>query len=356
MMRRVTGASAGVLLMILLLMQCKKEYSYEGGIAVFSMVSNGGSCTAVLSGNYYSGVTLGNTHTVQLQVDVTTPGIFSLQTNTRTGILFSASGSFADTGIQTITLTGSGTPDSVGDFPFTPEIPSSCTFIVSVQKQQTILADYTLTGAPNQCTNAKINGQYLTGNAMTGGNYVVLNVDVRAPGDYTIRTDTLNGISFSASGTFTKTGPQTVTLAGSGYPTNAQNLVFTPQGNNGSGCAFNLTILNSGPPATYVIVSGQNLCVGTAAGAYTAGTPLSAANTYTLEVYVTALGDFTIATKTLYGIYFYYTGTFTKLGDQTVTLTGYGTPTTIGTLTFTPEIVGPAPLGGQACDFSLAVK
>ena len=355
-MRRITGICAGVLLIFLLFSKCKKEYSYEGGTAVFSMVNNGGSCAAGLSGSYNFGVPLNNTNTVQLQVDVTTPGMFSLQTNTSGGILFSTSGSFADTGIQTITLTGSGTPDSVGDYIFTPEIPASCNFIVPVNKKPVIFANYSLTGTPGQCTNAQVNGQYFIDMALTVKNYVVLNVDVSSTGDYTIHTDTLNGIYFSASGTFTNTGPQTVTLTGSGTPVNARNLVFTPMGNNGSGCAFNLTILNTGPPATYVIVSGQNLCVGTAAGAYTAGIPLNASNTYTLEVYVTFLGNFTIATKTLNGIYFYYTGTFTTLGDQTVTLTGYGTPTSVGTFTFTPEIVGPAPIGGDACDFSLPVK
>jgi hypothetical protein len=355
-MRRVTGVCAGVLLLILLFSKCKKEYSYEGGVAVFSMVSNGGSCAAGLSGNYYSGVTLNNSNTVQLQVDVTKPGKFNLQTNTRAGIIFSTAGSFADTGIQTITLTGSGMPDSVDDFAFTPEIPASCNFIVSISMKETILANYTLTGAPNQCSNAQVNGEYFTGVALTGKNFVVLNIDVSSPGDYKIHSDTLNGIYFSAMGTFTKTGPQTVTLAGTGNPTNAGNLVFTPKGNNGSGCVFNLTILNSGPPATYVIVSGQNLCVGTVAGAYTAGIAMSAANTYTLEVFVTDLGNFTIATKTLSGISFYYTGTFTTLGDQTVTLTAYGIPNAIGNFIFTPEIVGPSPLGGEACDFTLPIK
>ena len=355
-MGRIAGLFAGVLLTILLFSKCKKEYSYEGGTAVFSMVNNSGSCVSSLSGNYFNGVSLGNTNTVQLQVNVTTAGIYSLQTNTRAGILFSTSGSFSDTGIQTITLTGTGTPDSVGDFPFAPEIPASCTFIVTVTPKQVVQANYTLSGAPNQCTNAQVNGQYLNGMELTGANFVVLNVNVVSTGDYSIVTDTQNGISFSATGTFTKTGQQNVTLTGSGTPTNARNLVFTPQGNNNSGCTFNLTILNSGPPATYVIESGQNLCIGSAAGAYTAGTPLSTANTYTLNVYVADLGNFTISTATVNGIYFYYTGTFTSLGEQTVTLTGYGTPTSVGTFNFTPEIVGPAPLGGIACDFSLGVK
>jgi hypothetical protein len=355
-MRRVAGICSGVLMILLLFSKCRKEYSYEGGLASFTVLSNAGSCIAALSGSYHSGVPLGNSNNVLLQVDVTIPGVFSLQTNTSAGIFFSASGSFTDTGIQVITLTGNGTPDAVGDFSFTPEIPSSCSFIVTVSPQQIIQADYSLSGAPNQCSQAQVNGDYFTGAGMTGKNFVVLQVNVISSGDYSIRTDTLNGIFFSASGTFTRTGPQTVTLTGSGTPTNAQNLVFTPKGNNGSACGFNLTILNSGPPATYVIESGQNLCIGTSAGAYTAGIPMSAANTYTLEVFVTFLGNFTIASKTLNGVYFYYTGTFTQLGDQTVTLTAYGTPAIIGNFTYTPEIVGPAPLGGVACDFTVPVK
>lgn len=355
-MRKFTGICAGVLLILVFFSKCRKEYSYEGGLASFTLLSNNGSCNAALSGSYFSGVPLGSSNKVLLQVDVTTPGVFSLQTNTSAGIFFSASGSFTDTGIQIITLTGNGTPNAEGDFSFTPEIPSSCSFIVTVSQQQVIQADYSLSGAPNQCNQAQVNGDYFTGVEMTGKNFVVLEVDVVSPGNYTIRTETLNGIFFSASGTFTKTGPQTVTLTGSGIPTHAQNLVFTPKGNNGSACGFNLTILNSGPPATYVIESGQNLCIGTAAGAYTAGIPMSAANTYTLQVYVTFLGNFTIASKTLNGVYFYYTGTFTQLGDQTVTLTAYGTPAIIGNFTYTPEIVGPAPLGGVACDFTIPVK
>ena len=355
-MRRTVGLTACVLLMMLLFIKCKKEYSYEGGTAKFSLLNNGGSCLAVLSGNYNVGVQLNNTNTVQLQVDVTAPGEFSLQTDSRAGMRFSTTGSFSDTGIQTIILTGSGTPDSVGNFLFTPEISAACSFTITVNIKQNIQASYSLSGAPNQCTNTQVDGQYLTGVPLTTSNFVILNVEVSATGDYAIRTDTINGIFFSVSGTFTKTGPQTVKLTGSGNPTNAQNLVFTPVGNYGSACSFDLTILNSGPPATYVIESGQNLCIGSAAGSYTAGTPLSAGNTYSLQVYVADLGNFTIATKTQNGIYFYFTGTFTKLGDQTVTLTGYGTPAAVGTFTFTPEIVGPAPLGGIACDFSLPVK
>ena len=355
-MRRLPGACAGFFLTMLLFIHCKKEYSYEGGIATFTVLNSGGNCASSLAGNYYTGVALGPSNTVQLQIDVTHPGKFSLQTNSAGGMLFSTSGSLSDTGIQTLTLTGNGIPSTTGDFSFMPGVTSSCDFVVTVTDKQVIASEYTLTGAPNACENAQVNGQYFTGKDLTPENFVAIYVDVAVPGDYIIHSETLNGISFSASGTFTKTGRQIINLMGSGNPVEAGHLDFTPKGNNGSGCTFGVTVQKSGPPATYVIVSGQNLCVGTAAGAFTAGTPLTAANTYTLQVYVTVPGNFTIATETVNGVYFYYSGEFTSTDNQNVTLQGYGTPTAIGDFILSPQIIGPAPLGGVGCDFTLPVK
>ena len=355
-MGRVAGACAGFFLMMLFFIQCKKEYSYEGGVAEFTIVSTGGNCTSTLSGNYHPGIALDQSNTVQLQIDVTSPGKFSLQTNSIDGMQFSTSGSLSDTGIQTLILAGNGTPAKTGDFSFTPGVTPACDFIVTVTDSQAVVSDYMLTGAPNACENSQVNGQYTEGKVLTTDNFVAVNVNVVALGDYSIHTETLNGISFSASGTFTKTGPQIINLIGSGNPDQDGHFIFTPKGDNGSGCTFDLTVQKAGPPATYVIESGQNLCIGTSAGAYTAGSPLTAANTYTLRVYVAELGYFTIATKSVNGVYFYYSGEFTTLDVQTVTLQGYGTPASIGNFTLSPQIIGPAPLGGTACDFTMAVK
>ena len=252
-------------------------------------------------------------------------------------------------------MTATGRPDSSGTVTFFPEMTPSCAIVFEVSDQQVQQADYTIIGAPNACTNANVLGVYQKDKILTSSNMVVVNVNVVSPGDYTIHTDTLDGISFSASGHFSQAGNQVVTLMGSGTPLLPQNLQFALVGNS-SACAFPLTVDNTGPPATYVIESGQNLCIGNISGAFTAGTPMDASNTYTLSVYVTYTGNFTISTQTVNGIIFYYTGTFTTLGEQLVTLTGYGTPLAVGNFTFTPEIVGPAPIGGQACDFSLPVK
>lgn len=353
---KLVVAVAGLLLIAFLFTNCKKEYSYEGGTAEFNLLNTNGSCTAsVVSGDYVKGSALSASNSVQLQAYVTTAGRFNLQTNSRNGFLFSATGSFSDTGIQIITLTASGKPDSAGDFIFIPEVAVSCSFSVSVTGQQVPQTGYTIAGAPNACSNVQLSGVYQINQILTGSNTVVVNVNVFNPGDYIIQTNTLDGISFYAAGHFSQTGNQTVTLTGSGTPVLPQNLQFNLFGNN-SACTFPLTVENTSDSATYSIASGVDHCVGQIGGVYIAGTPLNASNTFTLTVYVSVAGIFSIATQPVDGITFSYTGRFTRLGTNWVTLIGHGTPVNTGSFTVTPEIIGPAPLGGQSCAFIMTVK
>ena len=93
--------------------KCQKEYSYEGGPVGNTTGSAVFTCTGItVMGNYYTATSLDQTNTVQLQVNVTIAGTFSVTTNTSNGIKFSASGAFTGTGLQTITLNGSGAPVS----------------------------------------------------------------------------------------------------------------------------------------------------------------------------------------------------------------------------------------------------
>jgi hypothetical protein len=353
---KLLEAAAGLILTAFLLTNCKKEYSYEGGTAEFSLLSVNGSCVdPILSGDYIIGSVLSPSNTVQLQVDVSTAGAFTLQTNSRSGFLFSKTGSFSDTGVQTVTLTATGKPDSTGNFIFIPELSSTCAFNVSVTGQQAPDAGYTIVGAPNACSNVQVSGTYQKDILLTGSNTVMVNANVISPGNYIIQTDTQDGIHFYASGYFDKPGNQTVVLTGSGIPSLPGDLQFNLAG-NGSDCTFPLTVENSGDSAVYSIASGVDHCVGQIAGVYTAGTALNASNTFTLTVYVSVAGVFSISTQPVNGIVFNFAGSFTRLGTNFVTLTGHGTPVTIGNFTLTPEIIGTAPLGGLSCDFLLAVK
>ncbi|MBI1343623.1 MAG: hypothetical protein GC171_11870 [Terrimonas sp.] len=355
------------LVSILFLATCKKEYSYEGGnssgtssgTAVYNFIGEGGSCTgSIVSGDYFSGISLIATNSVQLEVNVSSTGTYQISTNSKNGMSFSAAGTFTNTGIQTIQLTGTGKPVTNGSFIFDTPLGVGCFFEVIVNKPSDVAAKFTLSGAPDDCGSAIVRGDYFPGKSLTNANTVSLKVNVISIGFYSITTDTLDGISFSASGVFSNTGIQMITLIGSGSPALPRNLAFHPSVGSTT-CQFYVTVLNPQPIATYVIESGggssPGQCVATVSGNYFAGTTLSNSENVSIRVYVTIVGNFTIATDMTNGITFSYTGTFTTTGSQNVLLSGTGTPLSPGSFTYLPQIVGPSPLGGQACAFDLTV-
>jgi hypothetical protein len=343
---------------VVIFITCAREYSYEGGnlnTATYTLVGAPGACSgATIMGKYNAGNALGATNIVELEAHVDKAGSYSLSTNSADGIQFFGSGIFPDTGMQTIILKGNGTPATDGNFIFTTPVASACSFTVTVNKASANTADFTLVGSPNSCSNPFINGNYIRGEKLTAANTVVVQVNVTSPGPYTLKTDTQNGISFSKSGTFSNTGVQNVTLVGSGTPGDPQNLLFTLTGAPAD-CSFQLAVINPEPLATYVLESGMNYCIFTPSGSYVSNTPLNSSNTIKVHVFVTVLGNFTIATSTVDGMKFSYTGTFTILGGQDVILAGTGTPVSPGIITLTPRIVGPHPIGGEVCDLTLTV-
>ena len=359
-MRATSIFIAAILLVFISLsyISCEKEYSYEGGTAVFTLIGEDGNCTApVINGIYSNGISLQSSNSVQLQVNVTTAGSYAFSTNVADGIQFKTSGNFATTGPQTVTLKGSGKPSGPGTFSFKPPVGAGCNFFITVQQSAPEVARFTLSGAPGSCTDFKINGTYTSGTTLISAyNSVELMVEVTTIGTYNISTDTIDGISFSAAGDFTKTGTQKVTLQGSGSPDQADNLTFMP--NTGSStCGFDLTVVTAGPPATYVLESNfDGSCTGySVSGNYFSGEAMTSTNTMAVKVTVTVLGSYTIKTNTVNGMKFAATGSFVTLGSQIVVLTGTGTPALKGTFVFSPGIVGPHPIGGETCTTSIEV-
>ena len=88
------------------------------------------------NGSYDEGVALGPSNTVDLDLNVTTPGVYSISVGPINGMTFAASGTFASAGPASITLQGSGTPANDGTFTFT--LPGSCTFDIDVNAGATI--------------------------------------------------------------------------------------------------------------------------------------------------------------------------------------------------------------------------
>ncbi len=114
--------------------------------ATYTLAGAPATCTApVVSGSYLVGTTLNTTNKVVVKVDVTTPGAYTISTNTVNGMKFTGAGTFATAGAgQTVTLTGLGTPLAAGTFIFTPAVGTSgCTFDIAVSTPPATAGTYT---------------------------------------------------------------------------------------------------------------------------------------------------------------------------------------------------------------------
>jgi hypothetical protein len=94
--------------------------------------------SAVVNGTHQEGVSLTAANTVGINVNVTTTGGYNI-TGTINGMTFAASGNFATTGVQNISLAGNGTPTDDGIFyiPLTGGSPT-CNFQVIVEPAGTV--------------------------------------------------------------------------------------------------------------------------------------------------------------------------------------------------------------------------
>jgi hypothetical protein len=105
----------------------------------------------------------------------------------------------------------------------------------------------TLGASAGTCMPVTNTGTYKQGMALTSGNTVTVTVTVATPGTYTIATNTVNGVTFLKTGTFTTTGVQTVTLDGTGMPLNSGSQNFTVTFGS-STCSFPINFEAGTPP------------------------------------------------------------------------------------------------------------
>lgn len=125
------------LLLTILVISCRKEPPTQPtpptSSAVFTFGSSAGVCNTTVSGVYVSGTSLDVSHNVIVQVNVTSPGNYSVITSTISGIQFSTSGTFTSAGTQSIILRGAGTPTNPGTFSFLfTEGSSACSFDLTI--------------------------------------------------------------------------------------------------------------------------------------------------------------------------------------------------------------------------------
>ncbi len=209
------------------------------GISSGVFSDSAGDCKPVtLSGLYTSGIALDSTNTVQVQVAVASPGSYTITSSTTNGVSFGASGTFAAAGVYTVTLKGTGTPQSSGPQNFALKYGNSqCGFSINFGQ----MAVGTTGGSGGNCTPITVLGTFQQGVPLDATNGVQVQLNVSAPGNYSIVTNTADGFYFYQSGTFTGTGTQTIILSGSGTPQNSGTQTFSVAF-GGSSCSFTIPV------------------------------------------------------------------------------------------------------------------
>jgi hypothetical protein len=232
---------------LIFLISCQKEKSFEQGqLAKGSLQDSLGNCLLkTIAGTYTANKALADSNFIEVNVDVTQTGRYTIYTDTINGYFFRGTGVFTKLGTNTVTIKGSGTPGSAGTNDFTVFFDSSlCNVSVTVLPNtggSSGTAVYTLQGTGSSCMNATPSGTYTQGVVLTSSNKIDIQVNVTTVGTWSITTSAVAGFSFSGSGTFTNTGIQTITLIGSGTP-NASGAQTFPVTAGSSSCSFDITV------------------------------------------------------------------------------------------------------------------
>lgn len=197
------------------------------------------------------------------------------------------------------------------------------------------VAQGTLKANNNDCLGFTVNGIYKKDLALNASNYIDVSVRFVTTGNYNIYTDTINGISFKASGNMADTGISTIRLAGYGTPQTAGISNYTIRFNNSS-CTLPISITQStGATAVFSLGNAGGNCTGVIVnGNYSAGTAMTPQNYIRIDVSVSLPGTYLISTNTQNGISFSGSGNFNVPGSQQVLLYATGTATSAGTFNF----------------------
>ncbi len=317
------------LFFLLIFCACQRELFFENDTQIltaqFQFVKTGDSCSLpLINGKYQQGQPMNDSNRIGLKVKVSRPGNYLINTNVSNGVYFKDSARFTDTGIQHVTLKGFGTPESFGRFLYKG---AACGFNVTYNSNDiNTNAVYNIDGSPGNCNGALVEGNFITGGGLDSASHgITLQVQITQTGNYSITSDTINGISFRATGKFNQPGNQAVRLTGSGIPLAAGIYNFNVSSGSGT-CSFSVQVSSTAPRAGGVFDCNEAAI----SGVYQQGTALGNNNTIILPVSVITAGSYSISSIYTNGCVFSGEG-FLTTGNQVILLTGTGIPPDSGT-------------------------
>lgn len=326
---------------------CQKElyFDYSGSsdgslLAELSFECKGDS----IHGNYYKDSSLSAENYIDVIADVTIVGQYQIFSDTVNGIYFRGDGVFQSLGLNTVRLRGYGTPINSGFTQF--KILYNSTYCHTAVFVENIISDNAVIdfqGQPNTCSGAVLNGTSMQGLSFSSNNTATINISVVTPGNYSITTPMVNGVSYTASG-YANLGDNTIVLTGSGTPT-LSGIYNYPVVFGNNTCTFSVNIAPAAPDAVFSIPSNCNAVVH---GLYDQDVPVDLSDYVTISVNVTTPGSYHISTDTVNGVFFANSGIFSAPGPQIVTLYASGTPQTAAPFSFNYSL-------NNGCGFPISV-
>jgi hypothetical protein len=216
-MKKLIPVSLTAFIVALLLFSCSKETSVENGSLIpatgtIQKDSQNNCLTPTIQGTYYTSLALGDSNYVQIQVNVTKAGSYTIKTDAQNGFSFADSGRFSATGVQTIKLKGKGTPINAITTDFTVTFDStSCSFSINVKDGGNLNPNPSDTAWQFSDSSGAYNGPIKTAYLEPHTNYTVLKVV-----GYSAASDSLQlGVAFS--GTAVQTGTYTLAKGNAGF-------------------------------------------------------------------------------------------------------------------------------------------
>lgn len=306
-----------------------------------SLTSNG---TAVISSyNCTSGASNGTLYvntppsgvSKVVVATVTKAGSYSISVSVD-GVTYANSGTVS-TGTQNITLNATGTPTSLGNKDFTLNTTPNCMFSKTVVNSLTSGGTAVISGY--NCTGT-VTGTITVGVAIPA-NTVKQRITVTATtaGTYSIATNTINGITWTGSGSLVL-GANDIELVASGTPTAVGTSSFTVNSGNSPTCSFTRPVISPSTGGTAVVSAYNCAITSTSIGSNSNGTLIrgeaipASTVTYSVVATVTTAGTYDITIPAVNGITWTSTGSFGGTGSNTLTFTASGTPLASGSTTF----------------------
>jgi hypothetical protein len=214
--------------------------------------------------------------------------------------------------------------------------------VINPQSEGTLQKDNS-----GNCQTFAVNGNFTRNIDVAATDLLEVKVMVTRGGSYLIHSNQVNGLSFSASGTFDSAATYVVKLAGKGRPVTAGNTTFTITYGS-STCQATIVVADTpASKAEFTLVGAPVECMNPlVSGDIVVGQNLDTSYRVSLTVMVTVPGIYFVTTNQINGYHFEGSDTVNSIGEQKTSLHAVGKPLIAGIDVFKVTI------GASSCSFT----